>query len=81
MIQDINPVQFALKDKSADELMGNSSFFGNVSIYGWVFFGLLILVIILGYWKLYKVGQKNKKTINNNDKKTNGANNNVPPKS
>lgn len=60
MIQEINPVEFALKEKSAHDVFDDSSFFGNVSIYGWVFFGLLIVVVILGYWSLYKAGRKKK---------------------
>lgn len=42
-----------LKAKSADELMQGASSDG-VSIYGWVFLLLLLIVVAIGIYKIFK---------------------------
>ena len=56
-MDETNPVLFALKNKAVHEAI-DSSGNGGVSVFGWLFFGLLVLIIILGYMSLYRAGKK-----------------------
>lgn len=48
-----NPLEFELKSKSAEELLNGASSSG-ISIYGWVFLVLLVIVIGIGIYKILK---------------------------
>lgn len=50
---DDNPLELVLKSKSADEMIHNTSS-GGWSLYGWVFLGLLLIVVGLGVYKILK---------------------------
>lgn len=55
-----NPLELALKSKSADDVLTHASSSG-FSVYGWVFLGLLIIVAGIGIYKIFKKAKgKNK---------------------
>lgn len=50
---DDNPLELVLKTKSADEVIKHASTDG-VSVYGWVFLVLLLIVVGIGIYKIFK---------------------------